>query len=296
MAVVERVTRTVEGAGATLTYDVHGDPAEAGADNPALLLVGSPMEASGFTTLASHFTDRVVVTYDPRGTGRSPRTDGAEETTPQEHADDLRRVIEDLGAGPVELFGSSGGAVNGLALVAAHPDLVRTFVAHEPPVPAVLPDGPHALAACEDVHRTYLRSGMGPAMAKFIAVTGRTGPFPENWADEPAPDPAAFGLPTEDDGRRDDPLLGQNMRACTGYRPDFEALAAAARSTRIVLAVGKESEGQLCARAAAATAARLGLEPVVFPSHHAGFLGGEFGQQGEPEAFAATLREVLAAG
>ena len=33
-----------------------------------------------------------------------------------------------------------------------------------------------------------------------------------------------------------------------------------------------------------------------FPSDHGGFLGGEYGQAGDPDAFAAKLREVLAAG
>ncbi len=45
-----------------------------------------------------------------------------------------------------------------------------------------------------------------------------------------------FGLPTEDDGSRDDPLLGQNIISCTGYQPDFDALRAA--PTRIVIGVG----------------------------------------------------------
>jgi hypothetical protein len=42
-----------------------------------------------------------------------------------------------------------------------------------------------------------------------------------------------------------------------------------------------------------ATAELLGQQPTVFPSHHGGFLGGEFGYAGEPEAFARKLREVL---
>ncbi|MET9860683.1 alpha/beta hydrolase [Streptomyces smyrnaeus] len=293
----ELETRTLEVPGATLRYDIHGDlkggQGAGAADRPVLMLVGSPMAAEGFGSLRSYFTDRTVVTYDPRGVGRSVRTDGAEETVPQEHADDLRRVIEDLGAGAVEMFASSGGAVNGLALAAGHPGLVRTLVAHEPPTAQVLPDREHALAACEDIHETYRRSGTGPAMAKFIALTSATGPFSADWAEQQAPDPAAFGLPTEDDGNRDDPLLGQNMRGCTGYRPDFDALRAA--PTRLVVAAGKESEGQFAARAAARIADRLGIALTVFPSHHGGFLGGEFGQQGEPEAFATTLREVLAA-
>ena len=60
-----------------------------------------------------------------------------------------------------------------------------------------------------------------------------------------------------------------------------------------MLAAGAESEGELAHRAAVAVAERLAQEAVVFPSHHGGFLGGEFGQQGDPAAFAATLRRVL---
>ncbi|MFD3328412.1 alpha/beta fold hydrolase [Streptomyces sp. NPDC058701] len=287
----ELVTHTLDTVGATVRYDVRSGLPDSGANGPALFLIGSPMDASGFLTLASHFTDRTVVTYDPRGTGRSIRTDGAAESMPEEHADDLRRVIEALGSGPVDVFASSGGAVNALDLVARHPELVRTLVAHEPPTAQVLPDREAALEVCADIHATYLRDGTGPAMAKFIAVAGRQGPFPADWADEPAPDPAAFGLPTEDDGSRDDPLLGQNIRGCTGYRPDFAALRAA--TTRIVVAAGKESQGEFPARAASAIADGLGTELTLFPSHHGGFLGGEFGQQGDPDAFAQTLREVL---
>jgi hypothetical protein len=100
-------------------------------------------------------------------------------------------------------------------------------------------------------------------------------------------------MPVGDDGSRSDPLLAQNMITCTHYEPDIEALRAA--STRIVIAAGAGSAGELANRGAHAVAERIGTEPVVFPSHHGGFLGGEYGQAGEPEAFAAKLRDVLAA-
>ncbi len=103
-----------------------------------------------------------------------------------------------------------------------------------------------------------------------------------------------FGLPTEDDGNRTDALLHQNIVSCTHYEPDFDALRAA--PTRIVLGAGVESAGQLAHRGAEAAAQRLGLEPVSFPSDHGGFLGGEYGQRGDPDGFAATLRETLTAG
>ena len=287
----EPKTDTLQAPGAVLHYDVRSADSSS---QPVLLIIGSPMGAAGFVTLAGHFADRTVVTYDPRGSGRSQRTDAALETTPDEHADDLHRLIRALGAGPVDIFASSGGAVNALALVARHPEQVRTLVAHEPPAFAELPDGDIVLAACVDIHETYLRSGFGPAMAKFIAVLSQQGPFPADYADRPAPDPATFGLPTEDDGSRNDPLVGQNMISCPHYEHDFRALRAA--PTRVIVAVGEESGQMVAGRAAVAVAGRLGTTPVTFPGGHDGFLGGEYGSTGKPDAFAAALREVLSHG
>jgi pimeloyl-ACP methyl ester carboxylesterase len=280
----------VDVPGATLTYDVRRNDAST---EPVLLLIGSPMGAAGFGTLSRHFADRTVVTYDPRGADRSVKDDPASPSTPDDHADDLHRVIQAVGGGPVDLFASSGGAVNALALVAKHPEDVRTLVAHEPPLAAIVPDREHALAASRAVAETYQRSGFGAGMAHFIALTSHQGPFTAETAAQPAPDPAMFGMPADDDGSRTDVLLHQNMITCTQYEPDFDALRSA--STRIVPAAGEESEGQLASRGAFAVAERLGGKPVMFPSHHGGFLGGEYGQAGAPDAFAAKLREVLAA-
>lgn len=281
------VTHTLDVPGVTLTYDVRGDLG----NRPLLLMIGSPMGASGFPTLASHFTDRTVVTYDPRGVERSVRADTSTEVTPDDHAGDLIALIEALDAGPVDLFASSGGAVNALALTAKRPDLINTLVAHEPPLAAIVPDSESALVAVKDIYDTYQRDGMGAGMAKFIAIVSYDGEIPADYTQQPAPDPAMFGLPTEDDGSRDDALLGQNLRNCTAYQPDFDALAKA--KDHIVIGVGEESANQLAARGGKAAAARLDLEPAVFPSNHGGFLGNEYGQQGKPEEFASKLREVL---
>ena len=284
----EPKSHTLDVPGATLHYDVREPDGDSAA--PPLLLIASPMDARGFATLSGHFTDRTVVTYDPRGVTRSERTDGAATSTPEEHGDDLHRVIADLGAGQVDIFASSGGAVNALVLVTRHPEQVRTLVAHEPPAAAALPDREEALAAVADLDATYRAGGAGPGMAKFMALVNHKGPVPADFGEHAPTSIPGFG-PAEDDGRRDDPLLGQNLVSCTTHEHDFEALRAA--PTRIVMAAGAGSEDQLAHRAAIAIAERLGTEPVIFPSHHAGFLGGEFGQTGEPEAFAARLREVL---
>jgi pimeloyl-ACP methyl ester carboxylesterase len=267
--------------GAVLHYDVwaNGDGAR-----PVLLVIGSPMGADGFAELAGCLTDRTVVTYDPRGVGRSQRADGASGSSPEQHADDLHRLIGGLGAGPVDIFGSSGGAVNGLALVARHPEQVRTLVAHEPPMAQVLPDHDEVLATCEDIHETYLRTGFGVAMAKFIAMVSQSGPLPDGFASRPAPDPASFGLPAGDDGARNHPLLGPHMILCTSYEHDIATLAAT--PVRVVPGVGADSAAKMPGRAAVALAERLGTVPVTFPGDHVGF-----GSQ--PAAFAATLRQVL---
>ena len=287
----EPKTNTLEVPGAVLTYDIRTNGSGA---KPVLIMIASPMGAAGFGTLSDYFTDRTVVTYDPRGAERSTLTDGAPESTPEVHADDLHKLIATLDAGSVDMFASSGGATNALALVAGHPEQVRTLVAHEPPLAQLLPDREEALAAIRDIDETYQRDGLGPGMAKFIAIVMHKGPVPADFADQPAPDPSMFGLPTEDDGSRDDVLLGQNLVTNLQYQPDLVALSAA--STSIVIAAGAESEGELAHRGAEALAERLGTKAVIFPSDHGGFLGGEYGQTGDPEAFASKLREVLDEG
>ena len=283
-------THTLETAEADIVYDVRGPQPTAGG-HPPLFMIAQPMDASGFATLASYFPDRTVVTYDPRGLGRSVRKDGRVENTPTLQAADVHAVIEALGVGPVEMFASSGGAVTALALVTAHPDDLTTLVAHEPPIIPVLPDAEAAERARAGFRDIYEAKGTGAGMAAFIAMTSWRGEFTDEYFSQPAPDPAQFGMPAEDDGRRDDPLLSDRSCAITGYRPDVDALAAA--PTRIVIAVGEESLGTFTGRAAVATAELLGQQPTVFPSHHGGFMGDEYGYAGQPEAFARKLREVL---
>ena len=103
-------THKLQTAEADIAYDVHG-PLPTADGRPPLLMIGQPMAASGFGTLASHFSDRTVVTYDPRGLGRSTRRDGRLDNSPTVQANDVHALIQALGAWPVEMFASSGGAV-----------------------------------------------------------------------------------------------------------------------------------------------------------------------------------------
>jgi pimeloyl-ACP methyl ester carboxylesterase len=280
----------LECAEVDIAYDVHG-PLPSADGRPPLFMIGQPMAASGFGALTSQFSDRTVVTYDPRGLGRSTRKDGRVDNAPTVQADDVHAVIEALGAGPVEMFASSGGAVTALALVAAYPNDVTTLVAHEPPLIPVLPDAAAADRARARVRDAYEANGSSAGMAAFIAMTSWRGEFTDDYFAEPAPDPVLFGMPSEDDGSRGDPLLSDRSWAVSSYRPDVDAVAAA--PTRVVIAVGEESLGTFTGRTSVATAELFGQQATVFPSHHGGFLGGESGYAGQPEAFARKLRDVL---
>ncbi len=283
-------THFLKTAEADIAYDVHG--ALPNADGrPPLLMIGQPMDATGFGAVASQFPERTVVTYDPRGLGRSIRKDGRVDHSPTVQANDVHALIQTLGAGPVEMFASSGGAVTALALVAAYPDDVSTLVAHEPPLISVLPDADAAERARAGFRDAYQANGAGAGMAAFIAMTSWQGEFTDEYFAQPPADPGTFGLDSEDDGSRDSPLLSDRSWAVSSYRLDVDALTAA--PTRIVIAVGKESESTFTARTSIATAELLGQHATVFPSHHGGFLGAEYGYPGQPEAFAHKLREVL---
>jgi len=261
--------------GARLYYERRGT-------GPLLLMIGSPMDSTGFAGLASALAgEYTVVTYDPRCIGNSSREDTSQDVTPGQQADDVHRLLSALGGGPASVFGSSGGATVGLALVTAHPGQVRTLVAHEPPVVELLPDRAQVRAQFEDIYATYRADGADQAMQEFLAHAGLTGALePEadapRW--EPSPEQLARMRATNE------AFLAHLLRPTTYYRPDIEALRAA--PARIVVAAGATSKGQLPNRTAVALADRLGTSVVEFPGDHVGFVV-------YPEECGRVLRQVL---
>jgi len=255
------VTHTLDVPGARLYYERRGT-------GPLLLLIGSPMDSTGFAGLASALADDyTVVTYDPRGIGNSSRQDLGRDVTPEQQADDVHRLLAALGREPAYVFGSSGGAVVGLALVTAHLGQVRTLVAHEPPVVELLPDSAQVRTQIQDIYDTYRADGADKAMQKFMAHAG-LGAAPGQKAEaplwEPSPEQMARMRATTE------VFLAHLIRPTTRYRPDIEALRTA--PTRIVVAVGATSKGQLANRGARALADELGTPAVEFPGDHGGFV------------------------
>ncbi|GAA3393068.1 alpha/beta fold hydrolase [Cryptosporangium minutisporangium] len=256
---------------ARLYYEVRGA-------GPLLVLAGAPMDATAFTAVAELLaTDHTVLTTDPRGIHRSPVDQPDRDSTPEERADDLARLIAHVDAGPAVALGSSGGAVSVLALAERHPDAVTTVIAHEPPLTELLPDREAVRARTEEMIATYLSGDRRLAWVQFLANANIHLPdevFDATFGAEPTPQAAA-------DERFQ---FAHLLRATTRFQPDVAALRAG--PVRVVVGIGEESGGQICDRTSRALAAVLGVEPTLFPGDHVGFAGA-------PEPFATRLREIL---
>ncbi|MFD9567280.1 alpha/beta fold hydrolase [Streptomyces sp. NPDC059994] len=275
-------THTLDVPGARLHYEVRGS-------GPLLLVMGAPMDAGAFApladALASTFT---VVTHDPRGISGSTLDDPGQDSTPELRADDVAALLDALGAGTADVFGSSGGAVTGLALVARHPGRVGTLIAHEPPVMELLPDAAEQRAATEDIIETFHREGQPAAWMKFMANAGFDQPSDQCSGDgdgqaEAAPAPPVFE-PSPRDIANGVRFFAHELRGTAAHVPDIAALKTA--TTRTVVGIGAASGGLVTYRTSMALAERLAVRPVEFPGDHGGFLG-------QPLEFAEVVRRVL---
>jgi pimeloyl-ACP methyl ester carboxylesterase len=253
-----------------LYYELRGS-------GPLVVLVGAPMDARPFTGLAELLaTDHLVLTTDPRGINRSKLDDPHTEATLDLRADDLARLIRHVDAGPAVVFGSSGGAVSVLALTQAHPDLVHTVIAHEPPLNELLPQ------------RDELRTGFEEVMAMNVGGDPEgAGRLFMKLAQLDLPEPVfqqMYANRSEQDAADDHVQNAHMMRPTISWLPDIAKLKAA--SSRIIIGIGEASAGQLCDRTARALAGQLGVEPSMFPGGHIGFAE-------NPVAFALRFRAVL---
>lgn len=217
---------TLEVPGARLHYEVRGT-------GPLVALVAAPMDATSFEPLAELLAaDYTVLTTDPRGINRSSVAEPDRDSTPEDRADDLSRLLAHLGVGPAAVLGSSGGAVTALAHAQAHPEQVHTVIAHEPPIYDLLDDRAERLTGLEDIIETYSSGDTAGAWGKFLANADITMTEQELAAVFPGElDPQAAA----------DERYGflRMLRATCRWVPDINALRSG--SPRIIVGIGEES-------------------------------------------------------
>ena len=273
-------SETLRVPGANLHYEVRGA-------GPVLLMMpGGPADATTFRQIeGSLASDYTVVTYDPRGLSHSSLEGPIDDARMVEvFADDVHRLLAETAEGRACVFASSGGAVIALELAVRHPEQLDTVVVHEPPSPVLLPDPERVRAAMEEVCDTCATAGLRAAMDKFMPLVGIQASPPPQEEGEPSNETMEAMAMMQ---RKMEFLFSRYIRDIARYQPDIAALKAC--PCRIVPAVGAESRGQLAHRGGLGLAMVLGTEATVFPGDHGGF-------DGQPEAFAARLREVLGGG
>lgn len=241
----------LEVPGARLYYQVRGS-------GPLLALVGAPMNADAFAPLADLLaTDHTVLTTDPRGIKRSSVADRDADSTPEQRADDLSRLLVHLDAGPATVLGSSGGAVTALALAQAHPEQLSTVIAHEPPLIVLLDDHATIKAGTDAICETYLSGDVLGAWAQFMAQANIE--LPEGALEH------MFGGDRDPQDVADEWFwFAHEMRPSTYWRPDLTALRDS--PVRIVGGIGVQSAGQECERTTTALTAAIGIEPTRSPA------------------------------
>jgi pimeloyl-ACP methyl ester carboxylesterase len=269
-------TGTLDVPGAEIYYEVRGS-------GPVLLLMpGGPADATTFRKMENDLArDHTVVTYDPRGLSHSTLGELDDSRMVEVFADDAHRLLKKVaGDDKACIFASSGGATIALELAIRHGDQIDTLIAHEPPTPTLMQDGPAVRAGMEDVASTYSAAGLWPAMQKFIALIGIPAPAPQEGG-EPTPEQLEAQATMM---RNMNFFIGRYVRNLSRYEPDLAALKAC--PCRIVAGVGETSKGQLAYNGGVGLARSLGTEPAVFPGGHGGF-------DERPVEFAAKIREVI---
>jgi pimeloyl-ACP methyl ester carboxylesterase len=266
--------------GASLYYEVRGS-------GPVLLLISTGNgDAAPFGPLADELADRyLVVSYDRRGFSRSP-IDGPVDDGQRlaADADDARRLLNHVGGTPAHVFGTCSGAIVALALIELYPDLIRTLIAHEPPLVSVLPDSARWLKFHDDLYDTYRVSGLEVAREIFREYAGMDGETrPPPWAELPE--------------RQLEELLSRlrrnqvfwyehELRTYPAFVPDIAALKSV--SDRLILAGGSTSREHLSCRPTTVLTEQIGTEIMVFP-------GGHVGHVTHPIEYAGTLARALSA-
>jgi len=255
---------SVAAPGGTIYYRTQGS------GPPLVLIGGGPSNADTLAALAGHLaTARTVVTYDRRGYSRSRLDDPSQPASIAVHADDVRHVLDDLGAGPASVFATSAGGLIGLELTASHPDTITLVMVHEPPLGQLVPADDQASFDVEldrdDAGRALDQIAESIGVARGRSLTGS--------ADRP-----------EVRGGDIELFVHRDVPAIADYHLDLDRITPLA--DRIVVTASQEGREFYPHRCAEALAAALGTGLIELPGNHAAMIT-------HPAEFAARLAPLL---
>ncbi len=161
-----------------------------GQGDPLVLVHGGWSDHDNWRPVVSGLAESfLVVAYDRRGHGQSDRP---HQGTRRDQEDDLAGLIEALDRGPAHIAGTSFGGSIALGLATRHPELVRSVIAHEPPLMSVVAGDPPAIeplmadvqATVREVLAGVARGDVQAAARQFVEEVALG---PGAWAQLPAP-------------------------------------------------------------------------------------------------------------
>ena len=259
-------TASTTTVGTDLYHEVRGS-------GPALLMIpGATGDAGHFTRSAERLSDAfTVITYDRRGNSRSlVNADAPATATMAAQADDAAALIRACGFSQAVVFGTSGGALVALELLARHPEVVRGAIIHEPPLISLLPhqDGPDPLAPIFQLAQTDPRA----ALEAFVKLNSSD----TAWQTiEPATRERMLGNAVN--------LFQREIAQFLSYMPDAKVLSA----LTVPVVLVRSREGLPFAAAVQAwLEAQLGVTGGTLSGHHAPYFD-------MPDVFAEELRPIV---
>jgi pimeloyl-ACP methyl ester carboxylesterase len=276
-------TGRVTTEGDTLFYEVRG-PAQG---TPLLLIAPGGGDGWQYAGLADQLADEYkVITYDRRANGRSTLNAPQNFEVSQQSRDALA-VLHAVGETSACVFGNSSGAVFALDLAKTQPQAARVVVAHEAPIPRVLPDARKWQRFFAGVYLTAFR--FGPSLAALQFMLGvQLPPMGQLIKATKGPNEhrKQSAEPYLSDRTATEVLTTMELLPVTNYLPDVAAIRQ--NGVRVFVGLGQWALAKQTwyARAAQILAGQLGTEVVIFPGHHASFID-------QPAEFGAVLRRVL---
>ncbi len=222
----------------------------------ALCVPGTPGDGGQFAALASAINGYTVVTYDRRGTSRSPCPKGWPVTSVAEQADDAAGILQRVTSEPALVYGTSNGAMVALELALRHPERVSTVLLHEMPLLSVLVDpAPVGQMLGELIGTAMERGGPVAALDAFLR-------FAYGGALVDRLDPA---LRARMDANAE-MIFSVELPGFQAYRPDDDALRSVVVPVRVL--VGEEQVVPIFGEVASWLAKRVGSAVLASPGAH----------------------------